>query len=43
MLKEVQDTVFMATDGTKFIDKGEAYNCKLTHNFNVSFRKKFVK
>ena len=31
MLKEVQDTVFMATDGTKFIDKGEAYNydCKV--------------
>ena len=31
MLKEVQDTVFVATDGTKFIDTGEAYNydCKV--------------
>ena len=31
MLKEVQDTVFMATDGTKFIDKEEAfdYDCKI--------------
>ena len=31
MLKEVQDTVFMATDGTKFVDKSEAfdYDCKI--------------
>lgn len=31
MLKEVQDTVFVATDGTKFVDKSEAfdYDCKV--------------
>ena len=31
MIEERQDTVFVATDGTKFIDKDEAYNydCKV--------------